>query len=142
MMLTNVNDMTNVFAAAGPAGTRRRRQATDARTVLIVNGGNRMSDLLETAVDAGQYDVVFVEAVAHAYSQIRKIQPDLVIISIRMDDVDGLRVLSMLKLDPDTRRIPVITCTSEEQDASSSDEDADDDEPDEMFAAGTDLRMN
>ena len=142
MMLTNVIDLTNVSNGTSSVAARRRRQSTDARTVVIVNGGSEMSELLETAVDAGQYDVVFVEAVAHAYSQIRKIQPDLVIISVRLDDEEGLRVLSMLKLDPATRRIPVLTCTTEEADPPDADEDEVDEPAEEMFAPIATMRMN
>jgi len=141
MMLTNVIDMTSALNVTSPAGARRPHRSTDARTVVIVNGGNEMSQLLETAVDAGHYDVVFVEAVAHAYSQIKKVQPDLVIISIRMDDEDGLRVLSMLKLDPDTRRIPVLTHTTDEDEPRKSDEE-DDEEDDDIFVPRVSLRMN
>jgi len=139
MMLTNVIDMISAIELAS-AARGRRRAMTDARTVVIVNGGNQVSELLETAVDAGHYDVVFVESIGHAYSQIKKVQPDLVIISIRMDDADGVRLLSMLKLDPDTRRIPVLTHAADQND----EEDTEGQEPadEEMFAPRTVLRMN
>lgn len=139
MMLTNTIDMTSAIELASEAHVRRR-SVTDARTVVIVNGGNQMSELLETAVDAGHYDVVFVESITHAYSQIKKVQPDLVIISIRMDDADGVRVLSMLKLDPDTRRIPVLTHAADQDE----EEDPEEREPadEELFAPHRALRMN
>jgi len=49
----------------------RRTQSNDvtAQKVVIVNGGNEVPELLDTVLDAGSYDVVFVEAIAHAYSQ-------------------------------------------------------------------------
>ena len=62
-----------------------------------------MLDLLETVLDAGHYDVVFVESSEHAYSQIKRVQPNLVILCVRIDDADGFQVLSMLKLDEETR---------------------------------------
>ena len=72
-----------------------------------------MLELLETVLDAGHYDVVFVESSEHAYSQIKRVQPDLVILCVRIDDADGFQVLSMLKLDDETRGIPVLTYTTE-----------------------------
>lgn len=139
MMLTNTIDMTSAIELASAAHVRHRG-VTDARTVVIVNGGNQMSELLETAVDAGRYDVVFVESVSHAYSQIKKVQPDLVIISIRMDDADGVRVLSMLKLDPDTCRIPVLTHAADQDEEEGPEEHEPADE--ELFARRRGLRMN
>src|SRR4051812_11643964 len=80
--------------------------------VVIVNGSTEMLELLETVLDAGHYDVVFVESSDHAYSQIKRVQPNLVILCVRIDEMDGLHVLSMLKLDADTKHIPVLTYTT------------------------------
>src|SRR6476661_6658256 len=87
--------------------------ATIAQKVVIVNGSPEMLETLETVLDAGHYDVVFVESSEHAYSQIKRVQPNLVILCIRIDDGDGFQVLSMLKLDEETRSIPVLTYTTE-----------------------------
>jgi PleD family two-component response regulator len=35
---------------------------------------------------------------------------------VRIEDADGFQVLSMLKLDEETRNIPVLTYTSEQSD--------------------------
>src|SRR5712692_8909016 len=86
---------------------------TTTQKVVIVNGSAEIIELLETALDAGHYDVVFVESSQHAYSQIKRVQPNLVILCIHIEDVDGFQVLSMLKLDPETRGIPVLTYTTE-----------------------------
>jgi PleD family two-component response regulator len=84
-----------------------------AQKVVIVNGSAEMLGLIETALDAGHYDVVFVESTEHAYSQIKRVQPHLVILCVHIDDAEGLQVLSMLKLDAETRDIPVVTYTTE-----------------------------
>lgn len=128
--------------SSGRAETGRNHPATRERAtqkVLIVNGSSDVLQVLEPVLDAGNYDVVFVEASAHAYSQIKRVQPDLVILCVKMDDAEGLNVLSMLKLDDETRGIPVITYT-----------DAGDEEPDmpaeesepAMFARQPVLLMN
>jgi CheY-like chemotaxis protein len=94
----------------------RLRSFTDAlptQKVVIVNGNAEILELLEAVLDAGHYDVVFVESSAHAYSQIKRVQPNLVILCVRIDDSDGFQVLSMLKLDADTRDIPVLTYTTQ-----------------------------
>jgi PleD family two-component response regulator len=81
--------------------------------VVIVNGTAEMLETVEAALDAGHYDIVFVESGAHAYTQIKNVQPDLVILCLRLTDYEGFRVLSMLKMDDDTRNIPVLTYTTE-----------------------------
>src|SRR4051812_49883368 len=106
----------------GPtAESLRRTAATTTQKVVIVNGSAEILELLETILDAGHYDVVFVESSEHAYSQIKRVQPNLVILCVRIDDGDGFQVLSMLKLDDETRAIPVLTYTCE-ADGNDSDE--------------------
>ncbi|MFN8066688.1 MAG: response regulator [Vicinamibacterales bacterium] len=104
------------------------RMANATQRVLIVNGSHDILEMLEPLLDAGNYDVIFVESSGHAYSQIKRVQPDLVILCIRMDDAEGLSVLSMLKLDAETRDIPVVTYTTP-PDEETADEDDEDDEP-------------
>jgi len=57
--------------------------------------------------------MVFVESSDHAYSQIKKVLPNLVILCANIEDLEGLQLLTMLKLDADTRNIPVLTYTTE-----------------------------
>src|SRR6187399_3194641 len=96
-----------------PSGADRVAPPTTAQKVVIVNGSPEILGPLEAILDAGHYDVVFVESSQHAYSQIKRVQPDLVILCVRIDDADGFQVLSMLKLDGETRGIPVLTYTTE-----------------------------
>jgi len=81
--------------------------------VVIVNGTTDLLDTVQPVLTAGHYDVVFVESNAHAYSHIKHEQPSLIILCLDMHDREGFQVLSMLKLDEDTRAIPLLTCLSE-----------------------------
>ncbi|MQA29670.1 MAG: response regulator [Luteitalea sp.] len=98
-----------------PHGFRHHaaESAVAGQKVVIVNGSAAMLGVLDAALDAGHYDIVFVESNEHAYSQIKRVQPNLVILCVRIDDLDGFHVLSMLKLDHDTRNIPVLTYATE-----------------------------
>lgn len=83
------------------------------KKVVIVNGTAEVLELLDSVLEPGHYDVVFLEQSAHAYSQIRRVKPHLVILCVRIEDLDGFQVLSMLKLDDETSEIPVLTYTTE-----------------------------
>jgi len=107
--------------------------AATTHKVVIVNGRPEILDSLETVLDAGRYDLVFLQSSAHAYSQIKRVRPNLVILCVGLDDADGCQVLSMLKLDEETRGIPVFTCTSEHH------RDASDEDEREEDAAGSDV---
>lgn len=99
--------------------TTGNRPDASARTigvqkVVVVNSSPEILTIAERVLAAGRYNVVFVESMAHAYSQIRRVQPHLVILCLTLGDLDAFQLLSMLKLDPDTRTIPVLTYTAED----------------------------
>ena len=81
--------------------------------VVIINGTTDVLDMVQPVLTAGHYDVVFVESNSHAYSHIKREKPSLVILCLDMHEREGFQVLSMLKLDEDTRAIPLLTCMSE-----------------------------
>ena len=85
--------------------------STASQKVVVVSKQSHLTGLLETVLDSGNYDVVVVESTEHAYSHIKRIEPRLIIVCLDIDDLEGFQVLSMLKLDPHTRDIPVVTCT-------------------------------
>ena len=90
-----------------------RNVTTPVQKVVVVNGNTEVLGLLETVLDAGRYDMVFVESSDRAYSQIKKVLPNLVILCARIEELDGFQLLTMLKLDEETRDIPVLTYTTE-----------------------------
>jgi PleD family two-component response regulator len=132
-------DVISTTAATAMKDVRSTRSRT-TQQVLIVNGSSDVLEVLEPVLDAGNYDVVFVESSAHAYSQIRRVQPDLVILCLELEDSEGLRVLSMLKLDAETRDIPVVTYTSAGGDE--PEEEEEEDEPAPMFVTRSAPLMN
>jgi CheY-like chemotaxis protein len=118
---------------------------TPVQKVVVVNGNTEVLGMLESVLDAGRYDMVFVEPGDRAYSQIRKVLPNLVILCTRIEELDGFQLLTMLKLDPHTSDIPVLTYTTEHEgqdfdmvlSTSLTDED-----PDSVFPSRPALRMN
>jgi PleD family two-component response regulator len=110
--------MLNTISALASPSTGRATQK-----VVVVNGTHEIVELLESVLDAGHYDMVFVADVDHAYSEIKKNRPNLVILCLAIDDPIGFQVLSMLKLDEDTEPIPVLTYTNEFEHPDPDDDD-------------------
>ena len=111
-----------------------------SQQVVVVSKQSQLNGLLETVLDAGQYDVVFVESTEHAYSHIKRLTPHLIIVCLDIDDLDGFQVLSMLKLDDETKYIPVVTCTVQADDEVSRDESLD--PPDDVFSQPAIMQLN
>ena len=126
-----------------PTAAERCTTKETTQKVVIVNGSTEILELLESVLEAGHYDIVFVESSAHAYSQIKRVKPHLVILCVRIEDLEGFQVLSMLKLDEDTRAIPVLTYTTEYEGQEAEEEPAEE-EPSgtEILVAKPAMRMN
>lgn len=119
------------------------RVVASVQKVVVVNGNSDVLGMLESVLDAGRYDMVFVESGERAYSQIKKVQPNLVILCARIEQLESFQLLTMLKLDEETRAIPVLTYTTEfeGQDLDTSiSQFADDDE--DLLPSRPALRMN
>lgn len=99
--------------ATDERGSGQAVRARRAQKVVIVNGSLRMADLVSTVLEAGRYELVFVESNAHAYSQTKRIMPQLVFLYADMDDDASFLVLSKLKLDATTKDIPVLLDTND-----------------------------
>lgn len=111
-----------------------------SQQVVVVSKQSQLNGLLETVLDAGQYDVVFVESTEHAYSHIKRLTPHLIIVCLDIDDIDGFQVLSMLKLDEETKGIPVVTCTVSSDEQVTRDESLD--PPDDVFSEPAVMQLN
>ena len=117
------------------------------RTIVVVNGNATVLRLAERTLDAGRYEIVLLESRDVAYSQIVRLRPDAVILCARVDEPESCHLLTMLKLDPETRRIPILTYTTTGYEqlhagAAPSTLAAFGDEDEEMVPARPALRMN
>ena len=137
MMTNAAGTSANVTPSA-----HSRTTAASTQKVVIVNGSAEVLELLETVLEAGHYDVVFVESNMHAYSQIKRVQPNLVIMCVEIEQMDGFRVLSMLALDKDTRDIPILTYTTECERQSADDEAAEPAESELLSLRPSSISMN
>ena len=90
-----------------------RLAVAQVQKVVVVDGNAEVLNMLEAVLDAGRYDMVFVESSNNAYTQIKKVIPNLVIVCARLEHLGAFQLLTMLKLDPDTSDIPVLTYTTE-----------------------------
>jgi len=79
--------------------------------VVAVSGDPLMRELLTgLLVYPNDYDVIVVESIAHGYSRIKELHPDLVVVFMGYDDAEACDLLSMLNVDREVRHIPAVMC--------------------------------
>jgi PleD family two-component response regulator len=83
------------------------------RRVVLVGGDRDALEWLESALEPGRYEMLFVDEVSHAYSRIKEVNPALVVLCSSLNDMGAFQLLTCLNLDEETRQIPVHTYTTE-----------------------------
>jgi DNA-binding NarL/FixJ family response regulator len=87
--------------------------STSTLSVLAVSNDALRPELLDRLlVDDNNCNVIAVESIERAYSRIRQMQPDIVVVFMNIDDVDACHLLSMLYVDRGLRGMSVVTCTT------------------------------
>jgi class 3 adenylate cyclase/CheY-like chemotaxis protein len=82
--------------------------------VLVVDDNIHNSKLIEGILNAdkGKYDVFFAENGLEGFEKARRLQPDLILMDMRMPELSGIDALKMLQEDSDLKDIPVIFITA------------------------------
>jgi len=87
--------------------------STSPPSVLAVSNDALRPELLaRLLIDDNNYNVVVVESIERAYSRIRQVQPDVVVVLMNIDDVDACQLLSMLHMDRGLHGMSVVTCAT------------------------------
>jgi PleD family two-component response regulator len=82
---------------------------------VFVGGGAEALGVVEPVLDGRAYDVEFVDADDEPYGTITALKPDLVIVSLELDELAGFQLLTMLRLDPETAGIPVLSYVKDDE---------------------------
>ena len=81
------------------------------KKVLVADDDRSVTELIKSSLESKGYDVVITFDGKEALEIAKIYKPDLAILDVLMPEMDGMRVASYLKLDTDTRDIPIIILT-------------------------------
>jgi CheY-like chemotaxis protein len=82
---------------------------------LFVGADNDALSIVEPILDGRAYDVEFVDNDDEPYGTITALRPDLVVVTLQLDDPTGFQLLTMLRLDPETADIPVLSYVRDDE---------------------------
>jgi two-component system, chemotaxis family, response regulator PixH len=84
--------------------------------VLVVEDTPSEMKLMMLYLKDNGYQVVSADNAKDGLSIVDKEKPDVVITDVVMEGMNGFEFCRTLKKNPDTSKIPVIACTSRDQD--------------------------
>jgi CheY-like chemotaxis protein len=82
---------------------------------LFVGADSDALSVVEPILDGKAYDIEFVDHDDEPYGTITALRPDLVVVTLRLDDPTGFQLLTMLRLDPETADIPVLSYVRDDE---------------------------
>lgn len=93
---------------------RRAEAESQTDRILIIDDQPESTRLLKEALDnTGQYRVFAAHSGLEGISMIARRRPDLVILDLRMPEMDGFAVLQELQGNPETASIPIVVVTAD-----------------------------
>jgi len=87
-----------------------------AKRIMIVDDEEGIIETTRLRLEKNGYAVSSSSGV-QALEDIRKAQPDLVLLDVMMPGVDGFSILQDLKRDPDLSRIPIVIFSGKPKEA-------------------------
>jgi len=85
------------------------------RKILLVDDHPDIVRLLEIALRGEGHTILTAYDGKQALEVIQKERPDLIVLDVMMPEVDGFRVLSRIKTDPELQHIVVVMLTVRDQ---------------------------
>lgn len=79
-------------------------------TIVVIDDDKANNTLIQTMLR--DYTVYTTGSAEEGIQLIRKVQPDLVLLDLRMPGMDGITATQIIKADPATIHIPIIAVTA------------------------------
>ena len=83
----------------------------DKRKILIVDDDREFLEELEETLVLSDYEPIAINDSRVALDTARSTKPDLIVLDLKMDDIDGFHLAELLKKSPETAPIPIIAMT-------------------------------
>jgi CheY-like chemotaxis protein len=109
-MLSSSYIATSVNRSGGAAHIVLKLLQVDRR-VLVVDDNLDMAHLYGRYLTGTRYHLHHVDRGEKIFAAIELHKPHLIVLDVMLPDIDGWDVLSRLRENPDTRRLPVVICS-------------------------------
>lgn len=84
--------------------------------ILVCDDERHIVRLIQVNLEREGYEVVTAYDGKDGLEKVKAHKPDMMVLDVMMPYMDGFEVLKNLRMDPDTRELPVIMLTAKAQD--------------------------
>lgn len=82
------------------------------KRILVVDDRNELLHLMRRVLEDEQYQVSIHQDGRDAFTRVKSMLPDLLILDLKLGDMSGQEILKQVKNDPATADVPVIVYTA------------------------------
>ncbi|MDO9326759.1 MAG: response regulator [Methanoregula sp.] len=122
-MLATVFSASVIIAAGLAIMTLRRRAAPhipEKKTILIADDEPEIVDMIHLLLNKKGYATIKAHSGKECLDALKKQIPDLILLDVRMEPMDGWQTLEQIKKNPESSSIPVLMLTGNKISAASA----------------------
>lgn len=82
------------------------------KKVLAIDDEPEMLTLIKHTLERGGFEVSTCDNGRHAWEELMKIKPDLLILDVMLPGIDGYSLQLKISQDPATKQLPIIVLTA------------------------------
>lgn len=90
----------------------RRLRVNVTKRILVVDDRNDLLHLMRRVLEDEEYQVSILPEGRDAFTRVKTLLPDLLILDLKLGDISGQEVLKQVKNDPVTADVPIIVYTA------------------------------
>ncbi len=83
-----------------------------AKKVLVIDDEPEMLNLVKFTLEKGGFEVSTCDNGRHAWDEIMRIRPDLLILDVMLPGIDGYSLQLKISQDPQTKDMPIVVVTA------------------------------
>jgi MinD-like ATPase involved in chromosome partitioning or flagellar assembly/CheY-like chemotaxis protein len=83
--------------------------------VLLIDDEPFYFKLIRSALREAEYELEYAKSSSEGLARIASFEPEMLVIDLKLPDVDGLQVLERVRRDPKFSYVPVIVITSKDE---------------------------
>ena len=86
------------------------------KKILVVEDSQSERELITLYLQNNNYQVISANNAEDGMELAAKQKPDVIITDITMEGINGFEFCRLLKVYPDTEKIPIVACTARDRD--------------------------
>ncbi|MBN2296702.1 MAG: response regulator [Pirellulales bacterium] len=92
-----------------------KKETPERQTILVIDDDEALSDVLSRRLQSQGFDAITADSGKRGLAMVQDESPNLIVLDLRLPDMDGFEICEVLADSPETCNIPVIILSGMER---------------------------